>query len=1513
MAIYLDRVKPFKLYKSKFFTPINKNNKRHGSCIYLLTPDYESTIKNMTHPLMHNLDMFRSYYMERNINFFIRSTNEAVNEELDLNFQLDYSTIVREPVITEGYYMDKENLIFFNESSMSNEKAINSRLRNLMYTSRIRNRKQLEQHYTKVKKDCPIIKFAYPKIERYKRRNLFVDMSYYMSTFFRVNRYQYDRGVELLYTLFSRFLLDERFGMYNKKTVLVPVNDWCQNIPLIKLFRTNNAELTPINLLVRLYEKFKPQLELWRDVDFIFITQNGYFTMSINDLLDDSRAMSKFMQNIKYLVKRMPIEEEIREDEEEISTEVIDRLEKKTKLTFNTIKSDIKSKINFNVSRSKNDTKVNFAPQNSTVKRFGGTTPSLANRVVNKVITPSAKEEKEEVKKIIKQVKEKQPKPVVPTKDTINKDIVKIKNKTEESKKTAEEKVADKVKEIVKNNPKDMNAIEKAMDNDDELKLLILNAAEEQRGIKISTARKKRAEELHDKFIKKEIHGKPIKEIIETPHTELTNKAIPQVESIDNQWNNLKKISFEDDYDLSADIIKCINAFSDKNKSVPMNVVDLSVEDISNSEDYIVLYNVQYEDVLGKRHRLKFEVPKIVNKRFMRLRGNDKIMNGQLVNLPVIKTGEDTVQIVTNYNKVTVKYFGRKGKATLMVNALNKVIDKIVESDYKYTEKKPNDIVKVLYGTNKKICNKYSLPIDYIDLASIYNKIILRDGTIIYFNQDEIRQEINEKNLKIDDTTIPVAIIKRKGKDAVESAEPEFLVNRIYDILSFNNEEFQEKSNIYLKYNASKTMYSAVKIMGVFIPVIVVMAYSVGLTEAMRRADIQYEITEQRPTDTYNYIRFKDGFLRFSNDLDESLLMSGLREFDIANYSIVDIDTKSMWLDVLDNFGGRIKADGLENFYNLMIDPITAEVCKQYKLPTDYITLLAYASSLLSENEFNKHVDITGNRYRTNERIAHFVYKALATSYEQYLQEVRNNRKDAKMTIKQGAVIDLTLGDVTTSDASKLNPLLELENANSVTFKGLAGMNKDRSYQLDKRIYDKSMINKLSMSTGASANVGINRQATINMNINTTKGYINANEDEDINNMNDVNTLCITEAITPFGVTHDDPFRTAMTFIQTAKHSMAINDSDPLLVTNGADQALAYMTPDTFAHKAKFPAVVVEKTDSYMILQDRNNPKKTEFVDLRERVEKNSDAGFFITIKLDTKYKKGDVIKKGEVVAYDKKSYSDTVGVGNLSYNVGALTKVAIIHTDEGFEDSAIISDELSKKMGSEILMQIDVLLDKSDIILNRAKVGQDVQEGDKLLVYQSSFDEDDANKVLTQLSLNDNKDSDIGKIVVKAETTGVLQDIKVYRTIDFKDMSPSLARFVKEYETPINETKKVIEKYNVSNKAYDPAGVLPATGKLKHAEDKVLIEFYIKYFDNMGIGDKLVYYSALKGVIKDIFPKGEEPYSEFRPDEKVNTLLPIHSINARMVGSVLLMAGLNKVLIELDRSVKDIFGIKWK
>ena len=141
--------------------------------------------------------------------------------------------------------------------------------------------------------------------------------------------------------------------------------------------------------------------------------------------------------------------------------------------------------------------------------------------------------------------------------------------------------------------------------------------------------------------------------------------------------------------------------------------------------------------------------------------------------------------------------------------------------------------------------------------------------------------------------------------------------------------------------------------------------------------------------------------------------------------------------------------------------------------------------------------------------------------------------------------------------------------------------------------------------------------------------------------------------------------------------------------------------------------------------------------------------------------------------------------------------------------------------------------------------------------------------------------------------------------------MSDSLRKIVSSYESEINKLKRA-SKGSIEGVEHnlEPTYKLPPTGKLKNSPNHVLIEFYLKYDDKMSVGDKIVYYSALKGVVKDIFPEGKEPRSQFRPDEPIDAMLSAESINARMVGSIINTGCINKILIELARKSREIMGL---
>ena len=153
---------------------------------------------------------------------------------------------------------------------------------------------------------------------------------------------------------------------------------------------------------------------------------------------------------------------------------------------------------------------------------------------------------------------------------------------------------------------------------------------------------------------------------------------------------------------------------------------------------------------------------------------------------------------------------------------------------------------------------------------------------------------------------------------------------------------------------------------------------------------------------------------------------------------------------------------------------------------------------------------------------------------------------------------------------------------------------------------------------------------------------------------------------------------------------------------------------------------------------------------------------------------------------------------------------------------------------------------------------------------------------------------------------------MKIYRTCEIDDLSPSMQKLVKSYEAPILKLKKELKDNNISNVDLPATYKLDMVGKLKKAEDSILIEFYVEYTDLVGRGDKYTSFAANKCITKDIIPDKDAPYTEFRPKEQVSAMLGVAGINGRMVTSILRIGSLQKLMIELDRHVKDMMGIPY-
>ena len=1339
---------------------------------------------------------------------------------------------------------------------LTEDKKYNSYFKKILMNDRIKTNKDLIAYYNRIKDEFSFIKYTYNSIGLYNRLNLYVDLSHYNNSYMQNTTLSKIRGANVYMDLINRLLNDQRYteAGYKNQCIVIPVNSWAKAIGEENKDHFYLIGKT-VNILSCVYWAIQTNnidlKKIFGDRDVLFLGDSSFMKINFSKGYD-SNKLQLYLRNIRAIIN-------------------------------NSIVVDPEAKMNGTMTASARAITMDVVDRIETSRKI-------------KIDNISGEEE------------------VKPTKDSKQD---KSKEETEkeltDAKKTALVRTVKKNAETNKTTDDTLDSIENNEEDAERVKKIISDLATnpDNGGSNISGARASRLLKLQNDFLDSEFEGKSIKNIIENdPSNEKPVDPIKlDIDSVNPEWKNLKFASTLESYNLDDDIVRIFGCFY--NKSNPLVVRSIDKEDTSTSDDLIETYTCKYESARGERFAIKLDIPKFIDNKYMVLRGNRKNIPIQLFLMPIIKTGEDTVQIVSCYKKIFVRRFGTKSNA--VTDKLMKALEK---HEYKH--------IKLYSGNNARVCSKYELPIDYIDIASNYSKIETPKYTF-YFNQDEIRKkyEIKESN------GLPIGIDKKSKEVLYYKPDPNHptFFSQYLEIMietSLSNVQGNEREEFINNFDNATTAvrycYSRASILDTDIPVVVICGLAVGLEQTLQKAKIKYNLSESRPKydkSTQDIIKFKDGFLLYDLNYASSLLMNGLKQCNTEDYSITEINSRIMYLDFLEMFGGRLKADGLDNFQDCMIDPITMDTLKHYGLPTDYVEVLLYSNFLLSDNKFTKHGDIRASRrFRRQEQVASYMYEVLSRSYGAYSTGIKHGR-DVGFTAKQSAVIDRILVGNTTDDQSILNALGEYESMYAVTPKGPSGMNSDRAYSLDKRSFDKSMTNVLSASTGFAGNVGISRQATIDANIEGERGYIYNDPDTANDEINSVKTLCMTESLTPFGSTRDDPMRLAMGFIQTQKHGMRCDHSDPLLITSGADEALPYLISNTFAYKSKEKGQVVELVpDQYMIIEyDGNVEPKREYVDLSESVQKNSSSGFYVTLKLDTDLKEGSKFKKNQILAYDKQSFSDEIGIDdNIAYNIGTLAKFAILNTDEGFEDSAIVSNSLSEAMASDVVLEKLITIPKDANVYNMVKKGQVINEGDTLMILQNAYDEDDVNILLKNLSGSEEEITDLGRIPITSKVTGVVQDIKIERTVELDELSPTLKKIVKDYESDIKSKKKVMDKYGIkdNNKILQDTEALPPIGPLKNAADSVQVKIYLKYHDKFKTGDKLIYGTAVKGVTKDIFPEGEEPYSEYRKDEKIHALLSIGSINARMVTSVLITTAINKGLIELSRKVKDMAGIDY-
>lgn len=1013
------------------------------------------------------------------------------------------------------------------------------------------------------------------------------------------------------------------------------------------------------------------------------------------------------------------------------------------------------------------------------------------------------------------------------------------------------------------------------------------------------------------------------------------------IETDDKNILESKFVNFEKNYAekrYKYDVDKAVAGLSNGSSKIFI----VGREEVDSSDQFNQKTTVTYtlKDERGRVTTLKLDIPRLIDGNYIYIGGSRKLIGKQRIFKPIVKTGPDTVQLVTFYNKC---FITRHGQSVDSKNA--NLVNYVKNNGKKFG---------IVFGNSKVYNAKYNTSIDFDAFAKCMSRMTIKqpDKSVveINFNLQKLKDELD--SFSPSDFVTPY---DPKDFDSVELdghiygyhklSDGKIKTLRTSSKMTFTDQllDIMDKTDSdFIKSNAKTTgrfMYARMRIMSKFIPLVLFMLFCDGFTTMMQKCDISYETFDSMKefkkvhaenSAEYGTIKLADKVVAYRTfPTENSLLLNGLRGLPLENYTLEELDSKDTYIDMLPLFyASSAMAFNLDQFKDFMIDEKSKEILMDFGLPTDLTQLLFHACKLLRNNQYLLENNMMNMRIRSSEIIAQEVYQVLTQAYGSY-RKTAHKKKPAKISVPQDAVIKALLSTSLVNDDITLNPYYTLENERSTTIKAsvstppgkptitLTGTNRVDGYGMNKRSFDPSMTGVFGITSSADANVGIQRSLTLEPNITSTNGYIECpRNNEDIEAMNNANLLTATELTTPT-VLFDDPIRSSMMRGQTTKMLMT-EDMSPLLMGNKSESVIAYHIPDTLCFKAKEDGQVIDEKNGVFVVQYKSG--KREAFDTNPTILKSSE-GMDTEITLTPYVSVGQKFKKLQVLASDKRAFTKNQNDLGASANIGVLAKAAIISCYDIYEDSEPISAKLSERLAVNAIMKKDASLAANTYVESIVKIGDHVSIGDPLMVFDPDSGDPEVAKFLQEYSKGGGINEALvqtGKSIIKSPLSGEIADIEIWRTVDIEELSPSLAKIVTDYNKRIDAKRKFLDKYkNEGDNDYFKCNqVMTHTtekvdakfGKIMgiQVDEGVVIRFHIKHRDVIKKGDKVSNFCAMKGVTSHIMPEGQEPWSEFRPDEEISCLVAPLSVSARKTASVFRFLWGNKVLIEGKRKLLE-------
>ena len=307
-------------------------------------------------------------------------------------------------------------------------------------------------------------------------------------------------------------------------------------------------------------------------------------------------------------------------------------------------------------------------------------------------------------------------------------------------------------------------------------------------------------------------------------------------------------------------------------------------------------------------------------------------------------------------------------------------------------------------------------------------------------------------------------------------------------------------------------------------------------------------------------------------------------------------------------------------------------------------------------------------------------------------------------------------------------------------------------------------------------------------------------------------------------------------------HTVATEGYHQPYVRTGYEHILSNRTTDMFAYTAKEDGRVISKNNKGIIVEYKDGSKKGVTLG---RVYGKSEGSVYphdIVSPLSV----NDEFKKGDTIAYNTGFFEpDVLDPKNIIYKTSLTVKVALLESNQTYEDSSAISYRLEDRLKTKTTKVKSIVVNFNQNLLDVVQPGSSIKPNDILMVIEDEITS--VTSAFDEASLQALKKLSNQTPLSKYE--GIVDKIEVFYHGDKNDMSASLRNLADKSDKMMADICRSSGKSIITGRVNNEYRVDGNPLILDRAEIKI----YITIETNSGVGDKLIFGNQGKSVIGQV------------------------------------------------------------